>query len=351
MSEFVPGFFPRDLRNIQRGACSRSSRVVGIALTLGEDAERRKLCQGRATGDRRATGPSAPRIPCVDPGEEQKLGHQEQNKPRANYKMPQVRTASRSVLAGHSGGGFLIRRVASPGALVVKGSVTVKPLARRAQRSSSNKENEPPAGAVMAAPKRRSPLPDWYPRTPLRDITSIIKNALVIAALEKRRSRLEEDASRQPIQRNEDSSQPVDTTPVHSEEDESRQPIQRNEDSSQPVDTTTPIHSEQSDHQRTSEIQEEKGVVASGHGSTSAVANVATSVAKDKPKASSSVSDCSLQTEPSKPIDPSLADVEKKLTHSIEQIEKMVSRHLKEAPKAAQPSKVAVQRRTLMSMR
>ncbi|KAJ1258161.1 hypothetical protein BS78_10G053300 [Paspalum vaginatum] len=233
--------------------------------------------------------------------------------------MPQVRTASRPVLAGHSGGGFLIRRVASPGALVVKGSVTVKPLARRARRSLSNKENEPPANAVTAAPKRRSPLPDWYPRTPLRDITSIIK------ALEKRRSGLEEDAS--------------------------RQPIQWNEDSSQPVDTTTPLHSEQSDLQSTPEVQKKQGVVASSPGSTSAVANVATSVAEGKPKASSPVSDWSLQTVPSTPNNPSLADVEKKLTSSIEQIEKMVNRHLKDAPKAAQPSKVAVQRRTLMSMR
>ena len=89
-----------------------------------------------------------------------------------NYKMPQVRTASRPVLASHSGGGFFIRRVASPGIVVAK--CTIKPLARRARTPLSNKENVPPAGAVKAAPKR-SPLHDWYPRTPLRDITSIVK--------------------------------------------------------------------------------------------------------------------------------------------------------------------------------
>jgi hypothetical protein len=71
-----------------------------------------------------------------------------------------------------------------------------------------------------------------------------------------------------------------------------------------------------------------------------------------KLKTSSSPSDCSLQATPSKPNDPALADLmEKKLSSSIEQIEKMVRRNLKKTPKAAQPSKRTIQRRTLMSMR
>ena len=50
--------------------------------------------------------------------------------------------------------------------------------------------------------------------------------------------------------------------------------------------------------------------------------------------------------------DPALADLmEKKLSNSIEQIEKMVRRNLKKTPKAAQPSKRTIQRRILMSMR
>ena len=66
----------------------------------------------------------------------------------------------------------------------------------------------------------------------------------------------------------------------------------------------------------------------------------------------SSPSDCYLQATSSKPNDSALADLmEKKLSRSIEQIEKIVSQLLKETPKATQPSKVAVQRRTLMSMR
>jgi hypothetical protein len=84
-----------------------------------------------------------------------------------------MRTASRPALADISGGGFFIRRVESPGAVLVKGAVKLR--ARQALSPSSNKENVPPVGAVRVAPKRRSPLPDWYPRTPLRDITSIVK--------------------------------------------------------------------------------------------------------------------------------------------------------------------------------
>jgi hypothetical protein len=80
-----------------------------------------------------------------------------------DYKMPQLSTASRSALASNSAGGFFIRRrVASPGTSQAKGAA--KPLARWVRTP-----------AARAKPKRRSPLPDWYPRVPLRDITSIVK--------------------------------------------------------------------------------------------------------------------------------------------------------------------------------
>ncbi|GJM94540.1 hypothetical protein PR202_ga11192 [Eleusine coracana subsp. coracana] len=210
-----------------------------------------------------------------------------------------MRSAARSVLTDHSGGGFIIRRVASPGAVVVKGGV--KPLARRALTPSSNKENVPPAGALRAAPKRRSPLPDWYPRTPLRDITSIVKVVnYFLTALE--RCRLRGSASRQQLQRTEDSSL---------------------------LDPTT---------QDPSSIQD--------------VATPATSSAKDKLTTSPSTPVCSLQITPSRPIDPVLSDLlEKELSSSIEKIEKMIRQNLKQTPKAAQPSKRVVQRRILMSMR
>lgn len=88
-------------------------------------------------------------------------------------RMPEVRNSGgRAALADPSGGGFFIRRTTSP-----PGAVAVKPLARRALPPTSNKENVPPSWAVTvrATPKRRSPLPEWYPRSPLRDITSVVK--------------------------------------------------------------------------------------------------------------------------------------------------------------------------------
>ncbi|KAJ1279747.1 hypothetical protein BS78_04G179100 [Paspalum vaginatum] len=217
--------------------------------------------------------------------------------------MPELTTPSRPALADISGGGFFIRRLASPGAVLVKGAV--KPLARQALSPSSNKENVPPEGALRAAPKRTSPLPDWYPRTPLRDITSIVK------ALE-RRSRLSNAAAQQQIQWTEDASQSVD-----------------------------PI----------TQVQAEQGVPTTEE--AQAVASPVTPLADGKLKTPSSPSDCSLQATSSKPNDPVLADLmEKKLSSSIQQIEKMVRRNLKRTPKAAhQPSKRDVQRRILMSMR
>ncbi|KAK3154506.1 hypothetical protein QOZ80_2BG0191360 [Eleusine coracana subsp. coracana] len=217
-----------------------------------------------------------------------------------------MRGAARSVLADHSGGGFLFRRMASPGAVVVKGGV--KPLARRTLTPSNNKENMPPAGAMRAAPKRRSPLPDWYPRTPLRDITSIVK------ALERRRSQLEDAAAQQQLE-----------------------------------DPSTSVQGELSVPQSTPQTQEILAVDAFSPDSTQ-VANPTTLFAEDKMKASSSP-DCSLQTAPLKPNDPALVDLGKELSSSIEQIEKIASRNLMKTPKAAQLSKMTVQRCTLMSMR
>uniref|UniRef100_A0A0D9VHQ1 Uncharacterized protein n=1 Tax=Leersia perrieri TaxID=77586 RepID=A0A0D9VHQ1_9ORYZ len=203
------------------------------------------------------------------------------------------------------------------------GAVAVKQLARRGQRPSSNKENVPPSWAVTArtTPKRRSPLPEWYPRSPLRDISSVVKAV-------ERRSRLGNAATRQQIQSREDSSPSVDpATPEQTE---------------QGVPQTTPAPP----------TQETLDVAAPCPGSTQVAAGTsATDLAEGKLKASFSPSDCSLQT-PSRPNDPALDDLmEKKLTSSIEQIEKMVGKNLRRAPKAAQPSKMTIQRRTLMSMR
>jgi len=123
-----------------------------------------------------------------------------------------------------------------------------------------------------------------------------------------------------------------------------QQQILWTEDSSQSVDPITPAQAEQ-------------GVPTTEGGQ--AVASPATSLEDGKLKTSSSPSDCSLQATPSmekklsnSSNDPALTDLmEKKLSNSIEQIEKMVRRNLKKTPKAAQPSKRIIQRRTLTSMR
>ncbi|KAH0458350.1 hypothetical protein IEQ34_013665 [Dendrobium chrysotoxum] len=82
-----------------------------------------------------------------------------------------------------NGGGYWIRRVDySPTAMAVQGKA-------RRFFPTNNKENIPygwrrsPAARLRRS--GRSPLPDWYPRTPLRDITSIVK------AYEKRRLRIQ----------------------------------------------------------------------------------------------------------------------------------------------------------------
>ncbi|KAL5212952.1 hypothetical protein ABZP36_023799 [Zizania latifolia] len=231
-------------------------------------------------------------------------------------KMCEVRNASRTALAYPSDGGFFLRRMASPGAAVVKGTVK-PPLARRVLPPSCNKENVPPSWAVKITPKR-SPLPEWYPRIPLRDITSIVK------AVEGG-NRLRNAVARQQIQWTEEDP----ATPAQAEE-------------GIPQSTPTPP------------TQKTLDAVAPCPGATQVVSSTATYLAegKLKAKAPSSPSDGSLQT-PSKPNDPARSDlVEKKLSSSIEQIEKMVSQNLKIAPKDAQPSKKStVQRRALMSMR
>uniref|UniRef100_A0ACD5UC05 Uncharacterized protein n=1 Tax=Avena sativa TaxID=4498 RepID=A0ACD5UC05_AVESA len=223
--------------------------------------------------------------------------------------MPEHMEIKRTGLTDLSGGGFFIRRVASPGALA--GRRAGKPLSRRFTPSpSSNKENVRPVWAVKTTPqRRRTPLPDWYPRTPLRDITAIVK------AIE--RSRLRIAAARQQGETPEQFPQPVEST------------------------TTLPAEHTQA---------QDSLAIASGSGSTQSDARPAAS-RENSFKVYSLPSKSSLKT-PTKPIDPAVADhMEKKLSSSIEQIEKMVKKKLKRTPEAAQPSKRASQRRTLMSMR
>ncbi|KAG8064822.1 hypothetical protein GUJ93_ZPchr0004g39752 [Zizania palustris] len=213
--------------------------------------------------------------------------------------MHDLRDGKRTALGDLSGGGFFIRRVASPGSLAVRGARKTHP--RRFISPSNNKENVPPA-VRATTPKRISPLPDWYPRTPLHDITAIVK------AIERRRLRIA--ACQQQSQRPE---QEVPHCP---------------------------------------KVQDSLGAFP-GSSSTQIVASPASRLAKGNLKIFSSPSETSLLTPSnSEPIDPAFLDLRKKLSSSIEQIEKMVRRNLKRTPRAvAQPSKRAIQRCTLMSMR
>jgi hypothetical protein len=103
--------------------------------------------------------------------------------------MPEFRDSKKVLHAAgeDEDGEFFIRRVSLPRSLVVRGTAR-KHLTRRYISPSSNKENMPPVLAVKAThPKRRSPLPKWYPRVPLCDITAIAKvmDSIVFLRCEK----------------------------------------------------------------------------------------------------------------------------------------------------------------------
>ncbi|XXG46204.1 hypothetical protein AAC387_Pa02g1114 [Persea americana] len=94
---------------------------------------------------------------------------------------------------------------------------------------SDNKENIPPGSSTSRGRRRtrlrKSPLPSWYPRTPLRDITAIVN------AMERRRSRLRAVAElRRRTQESANSSPfPLRTSPLAHELNDSEQaqtPIQ-----------------------------------------------------------------------------------------------------------------------------
>ncbi|KAM0893891.1 hypothetical protein ACQ4PT_024800 [Festuca glaucescens] len=298
-------------------------RAVGRAISTGEAAELRKVE--------------------VDEAEER----------REISKMPEHREIKRTGLTDLSGGGFFIRRVSSPGALA--GRRAGWPLSRRFPSPSSNKENVPPVWAVKATPaRRRTPLPDWYPRTPLRDITAIVKfetaisygvhyATVTVAVMACTSSISYSYASVCSFFR------PADVLTIDFQAIErsrlriaaARQQSEIPEQSPQPASFSTTVPAEQ-DISHCTEAQDSLAI-ASGSASTS--------LDEHSFKVYSSPSKSSLNT-PTKPIDPALADLmEKKLSSSIEQIEKTVKKNLKRIPKAAQPSKRANQRRTLMSMR
>ncbi|XP_078162042.1 uncharacterized protein LOC144557347 [Carex rostrata] len=81
------------------------------------------------------------------------------------------------------------------GGYFIRGVVPIHPMPNRWVGSmTDNKENIIPVTSQVVQPTRegRSPLPYWYPRTPLRDITAVLK------AIERREQRRATIAAQQP---------------------------------------------------------------------------------------------------------------------------------------------------------
>ncbi|XP_072980006.1 uncharacterized protein [Typha angustifolia] len=218
-------------------------------------------------------------------------------------------------------GGFFIRRVSSPLAAVTgqrRGRIVWV---------TDNKENVPPSWGVSVrrARPRKSPLPEWYPRTPLRDVTAVVN------AVERRRSRLRAVAAQQ-RSRNPEVTSPSEHVTATSPEE------------SNVLSQTPPIQDNQS--------------IVSVNSSGPTVANTAASQTELLltcsspdlvPFADQSLQTASVSTNPS-PTDLNKTAFERKLSSSIDEIERIVMENLKRSPKVAPPKK-ATQRSTLLSMR
>jgi hypothetical protein len=111
------------------------------------------------------------------------------------------------------------------------------------------------------------------------------------------------------------------------------------------VNLTTPAQAEQ-------DIPLEASFADASSSGSAKIENVSSPtiiLAEDDLKVFSSPAESSMKP-PTKPTDPSMADpVEKKLSTSIEQVEKMV-KNMQRTPEAAQRAKRVIQRRTLMSL-
>lgn len=222
--------------------------------------------------------------------------------------MPEVK--GRAELSG----GFFIARVLSPGAMA---AAAAAPRPRRPRKLSpeDNKENVAPQGCGR---RRRSPLPVWYPRTPLRDVTTIVQ------VLEARRARLRAELARAAQQRRlsiETSPEvPPSVSPTPQQDEitatpsDPSAPSDASPSSPPPAATITPLPPQ-------SELQESSPVLRTSASPTNA-------------------SPAAPQRTP---------ETHPMLCGKINEIEKSVKAYMKKAPK--QPAKKIVARRNLMSMR
>ncbi|XP_020110783.1 protein POLYCHOME-like [Ananas comosus] len=227
---------------------------------------------------------------------------------------------------GELSGGFFIRRVTSPGA-VAAAAAAAAARKRRLRRDSAtdNKENVAPWGPVGRHPSRtrRSPLPEWYPRTPLRDITAIVR-----AIERQRRSRRRATAAQQRTREGtEAASPPRDMTSSPQE------PSDSNEDTAL-IHTVAP-----------SDVSNTTSLASPTEGLNSSPSPTALSLPTSEP---------SPQTQSaSNDLSPA---VNEKLSSLIDEMQRLVMENLRRAPQAAQPCKkkstTATQRSSvLMSMR
>ncbi|XP_020109920.1 protein POLYCHOME-like, partial [Ananas comosus] len=214
-------------------------------------------------------------------------------------------------------GGGALRRVTSPGALAAA-AARRRHLLR--DLATEGKENMPPWAARSRT--RRSPLPKWYPRTPLRDITAIVR------AIERRdRGRRRATAAQQRTREGVEVSPSPDTTSSPQE------PSASNEDTA-PIHTVAP-----------SDVSNTASLTSPTEGLNSSPSPTPLSLPTSEP---------SLQTQ-SASNDPSPA-VNEKLSSLIDEMQRLVMENLRRAPQAAQPcekkSTTATQRsRVLKSMR
>ncbi|CAL9194560.1 protein POLYCHOME-like [Musa acuminata AAA Group] len=225
--------------------------------------------------------------------------------------MPEARRAT----TGDFTGGFWIRRAAYPAAM---------PGSRRRRIQSlvaaiDDKENIHPSRAATARRRprnRKSPLPSWYPRTPLRDIT------IIVNALERR---MRERAARARQRNANPEASPV-TDPAVDE---------MNASEHTPVGEALP-----------------SDVFSDASPSPAASSTLSSLTPTQQPLRTPSSSETPLSTTERVLADPSTEDpkpteFEKKLQSTISEMERLVLDNLKRAPKP--PARKAM--RTLMSMR
>ncbi|THU51996.1 hypothetical protein C4D60_Mb06t36950 [Musa balbisiana] len=224
--------------------------------------------------------------------------------------MPEARRAT----TGDFTGGFWIRRAAYPAAM---------PGSRRRRIQSlvaavDDKENIHPSRAATCRRRprnRKSPLPSWYPRTPLRDIT------IIVNALERR---MRERAARARHRNANPEASPV-TNPAVDE---------LNASEHTPVGEALPSD------------------VSDASPSPAALSTLSSLTPTRQPFRTPSSSDTTLSTAERVPADASTEDpkpteFEKKLQSTISEMERLVLDNLKRSPKP--PARKAM--RTLMSMR